>query len=248
MSGKWNREENFEIKLHIKLGSLGNLYNCLSSIFRKILFSYILNIKTWPKPTLSSKKWFFWCLHLIQKLGLLLKQVKKFWEVQKSLLTRTRRTGKFRSQCSQEREEPGSSEAISCQFANRYLSSASSNFFGNRDPVMLSWLNEMFISIIIIITIIITIIIPRQPGTRSVSWCQAPARARPGAGHSCCWGPQRQGLHGAVVAVGLHGAIFSILSWTCLLTSVRVTTGNYWLADITASSEIAIMRVNDEFS
>ena len=78
-----------------------------------------------------------WWWHLLLRLGLLLKHVGKFREVQKSLLTGTGRNGKFRSHCSREREEPGSLEAISCHFARRYLPSASSNFFGNRDPVML---------------------------------------------------------------------------------------------------------------
>ena len=102
----------------------------------KEFFSYILNIKTWPKPSLSSKKRFLGCLHFVQKLGLLIKHVGKFRshcsrereepgsseviahgngknrEVQKSLLTGTGRTGKFRSHCSREREEPGSSEVI----------------------------------------------------------------------------------------------------------------------------------------
>ena len=54
---------------------------------------------------------------------------RKNREVQKSVLTGTERTGKFRSHCSQEGEEQGSLEAISCHFARIYLSSAYSNFF-----------------------------------------------------------------------------------------------------------------------
>ena len=38
-------------------------------------------------------------------MGLLLKHVGKFWEVQKSLLTGAGRTGRFRSLCSWERED-----------------------------------------------------------------------------------------------------------------------------------------------
>ena len=38
-------------------------------------------------------------------------------------------TGKFRSHCSRDWEAPGSSKPIAHQFARRYLSAASSNFF-----------------------------------------------------------------------------------------------------------------------
>ena len=79
----FNQEEKFEIKLHFKLGNFRNLYKCILSIFRKILFSFILNIKIWPKPSLSSKKMCLWWWHLLLRLGLFLKQVGKFREVQK---------------------------------------------------------------------------------------------------------------------------------------------------------------------
>ena len=54
------------------------------------------------KTLLVKQKRFLGCLQLLQKFGLLLKHAGKLWEVQKSLLTGTGRTGKFRSRCSRE--------------------------------------------------------------------------------------------------------------------------------------------------
>ena len=65
----FNQEEKFEIKLHFKLGNFRNLYKCILSIFRKILFSFILNIKIWPKPSLSSKKNVFMVVTSSTKVG-----------------------------------------------------------------------------------------------------------------------------------------------------------------------------------
>ena len=55
------------------------------------------------------------------------------------------RTGKFRSHCSWEWEEPGILEAISCNFARRYLTSASSNFFMyviQQQNIFFSWMKR----------------------------------------------------------------------------------------------------------
>ena len=85
----------------------------------------------------KQKNGFYGIYIFYKRLDLFIKHTGKFREVQKSMLTGSGRTGKFRSHCSLEREELGSLEAISCHFARRNLSSAVLNFFGNWDPVML---------------------------------------------------------------------------------------------------------------
>ena len=67
-------------------------------------------------------------IHLLQNLNLLLKHVGR----KLSCCSNTSSTGKFRSHCSWDREERGSSKAIACHFARRYFSAASSNFFEHR--------------------------------------------------------------------------------------------------------------------
>ena len=46
-----------------------------------------------------------------------------------SFCSDTNSTGKLRSHCSRDRETPGSSGDIACQFERRYLSAAPANFF-----------------------------------------------------------------------------------------------------------------------
>ena len=81
----------------------------MSIVYCQLYFKHQTMAKT---LIAKQKKKVLGCLHLLEKLGLLL----KFREVQKSSLTGKGRTGNFRSHCSQGREEPGSLEAISCYF------------------------------------------------------------------------------------------------------------------------------------
>ena len=134
-TGKLNWKYFFEIVIAFQTGTFFWIYTIVSvNIPENTIFK--ISKHKW-KPSLLSKKKFLECLQFLQKLGFLLKHVGKFREVQKSMLTGSGRSGKFRIYCSQKREDRGSLEAISCHFSRRYLSSASSNFLGNGDPVML---------------------------------------------------------------------------------------------------------------
>ena len=96
------------------------------------IFSYlsnIFNVKTSQQILCQAKKGFLYCLplleSLLQKLSLLLKHVRR----KLSCFSTKSSTRRFRSHCSWDREASGSSEAIARQFARRYLSAVSANFF-----------------------------------------------------------------------------------------------------------------------
>ena len=121
---------------------LGNYYKIMHASgvdtpedIAQCYLSNIFNVTTLPKKVLVMPKKAFLgylplFLHLLQKKNLLLKHVeRKCW-------SETSSTRKFRSHCSCG-VPLESSKSIACQFACRYLSAASANFFELQVFVML---------------------------------------------------------------------------------------------------------------